>query len=361
MKKNLLFLVATTAFFSIQMLLTSSSSGQMGSTSGCGGGSCHGTGGNSQTVITMTFDGAALTTYTPGKNYAVVFTVSNSNSANNAKAGFDLIVSKGAFSNPPASTMNMTTEIHHTAPKTMTAGTTSWAFNWTAPAAGSGTVTFGAAANSVNGTGTNANDAWNTFNLNVNEAVQSTPPTIAAPTSASITTTSATINTSVTPNSNSCTMILEYGLTTSYGTRINMTPATVSGTTVTNVSATLSGLTPNTTYNYRIIAKYGTDSLKTSNATFKTSQVPTASIQTAYSSIQIFPNPSSEFLKVKNMTSRSIRSITAIDISGKKSILSYEMKDNEVMIPINTLTSGTYHLVIEQADQTVIRSKFVKD
>ena len=46
----------------------------------------------------------------------------------------------------------------------------------------------------------------------------------------------------------------EYGLTTSYGTTVAATPATVTGTTATAASATLGSLLSGTTYHYRIVA-----------------------------------------------------------------------------------------------------------
>ncbi|HMD13789.1 MAG TPA: T9SS type A sorting domain-containing protein, partial [Bacteroidota bacterium] len=46
----------------------------------------------------------------------------------------------------------------------------------------------------------------------------------------------------------------EYGLTTSYGNQVTATQSPLNGTTVTAVSAAISGLTPNTVYHYRMVA-----------------------------------------------------------------------------------------------------------
>lgn len=68
----------------------------------------------------------------------------------------------------------------------------------------------------------------------------------------SITSTSATLNGVVNPHKEATTYAFEYGTTTAYGAR---TPdATVSGNAGKDVNATVTGLTPNTVYHYRLVA-----------------------------------------------------------------------------------------------------------
>jgi hypothetical protein len=67
--------------------------------------------------------------------------------------------------------------------------------------------------------------------------------------------TSATLHATVNPNGRTvseCT--LEYGTTVSYGKTATCTPSPGSGSSPVAVSAALSGLTPNTTYHFRIVA-----------------------------------------------------------------------------------------------------------
>jgi uncharacterized protein (TIGR02145 family) len=99
------------------------------------------------------------------------------------------------------------------------------------------------------------------------------PPSAITAAATSLASTTATLNGTVNANNQSTTVIFEYGTTTSYGQTINAIPNTVSGSTNTSVSANLTGLTPNTTYNFRVKAvslggtTYGSDvSLTTSNA-----------------------------------------------------------------------------------------------
>ncbi|MHB8458094.1 MAG: protease pro-enzyme activation domain-containing protein, partial [Acidimicrobiales bacterium] len=71
----------------------------------------------------------------------------------------------------------------------------------------------------------------------------------------SVTTTQATLNGTVNPNGAATTYQFQYGTTTSYGLVSPASPASAgSGTTNVAESAALSGLTPNTTYDFRLVA-----------------------------------------------------------------------------------------------------------
>ncbi|WP_184338483.1 NHL domain-containing protein, partial [Prosthecobacter vanneervenii] len=69
-----------------------------------------------------------------------------------------------------------------------------------------------------------------------------------------LSTTGATLNGTVNPNGFVTTAQFEYGTTTSYGSTAAVTLSANSGTTAQNVSASLTGLTPNTVYYYRLSA-----------------------------------------------------------------------------------------------------------
>ncbi len=65
--------------------------------------------------------------------------------------------------------------------------------------------------------------------------------------------TGAVLNGSVNPNGTSMTVTFEYGLTPAYGTVVTATQSPVSGSGDQAVSATLTGLTPNTTYHFHAV------------------------------------------------------------------------------------------------------------
>jgi len=89
------------------------------------------------------------------------------------------------------------------------------------------------------------------------------PIVVTAP-ATSITSTSATLTGTVNANNSSTVVSFDYGPTTSYGTSVPGTPTPVTGNSTTPVSAALAGLTPGTTYHFRV---NGTNGGGTSNGT----------------------------------------------------------------------------------------------
>src|SRR5207248_9008764 len=93
----------------------------------------------------------------------------------------------------------------------------------------------------------------------------------ALPISSSIAANSATLNGVVNPNGLEVTECkLEYGTTTRYGSTATCTPPPGSGTGNVAVSAAISGLSENTTYHFRIVAKNAGGTSEGADETFKT-------------------------------------------------------------------------------------------
>jgi M6 family metalloprotease-like protein len=107
-------------------------------------------------------------------------------------------------------------------------------------------------------------------------AVNPTTPTATTIAASGISTTGATLNAQVNANNASSTVTFEYGTTTSYGSTINGTPNTVTGATTTNITAALTGLTANVTYNFRVKAVNSAGTTYGSNMTFTTTTSPTS-------------------------------------------------------------------------------------
>ncbi|MBS0659772.1 MAG: hypothetical protein JSR82_16145 [Verrucomicrobia bacterium] len=105
-----------------------------------------------------------------------------------------------------------------------------------------------------------------------NIALVATPPSPAFSVSpvTALTSTGATLNGTVNPSGASASVSFAYGLTPSYGSTITATPSSVSGTSPTAVSATLSGLTPGTTYHYRVTAVTANGTFTSADQTFTT-------------------------------------------------------------------------------------------
>ena len=86
----------------------------------------------------------------------------------------------------------------------------------------------------------------------------------------SISSYSATLNGTVNPNGASTTVVFEYGLSTSYGSTATAAQSPLTGTTSQAVSAGITGLTPGTTYHYRVVAMNGVATGSGSDRTFTT-------------------------------------------------------------------------------------------
>ncbi len=85
----------------------------------------------------------------------------------------------------------------------------------------------------------------------------------------------ATVTGTVNPNGLATTWYFEYGTTTSYGTKTANVSAG-SGTANTGVSANLTGLTPGTTYHYRVVATNSSGTARGADGIFTTSSSPVA-------------------------------------------------------------------------------------
>jgi len=81
----------------------------------------------------------------------------------------------------------------------------------------------------------------------------SAAPTVFTTGTTFVTSTSATLNGTVNPNGEATTYYFEYGLDTSYGSPTSSASAG-SGTSAVSVNASISGLSSDTTYHYRLVA-----------------------------------------------------------------------------------------------------------
>jgi hypothetical protein len=93
---------------------------------------------------------------------------------------------------------------------------------------------------------------------------------------------SATLNGSVDPNGRSTTWYFEYGTSTSYGSKTS-TQSAGSGTSPTNVSASVSGLTRGKQYHYRLVATSDAGTARGADRTFSTTGAPSAATSPATS------------------------------------------------------------------------------
>jgi hypothetical protein len=110
-------------------------------------------------------------------------------------------------------------------------------------------------------------------------------PTVVTTAATLVNSSSASLNGTVTANGSLSTVTIEYGLTTAYGTTITATPGIVNGLAATPVIAAISGLTPYTTYHYRVVATNGIGTTNGNDITFTTSAVPATVVTQAASNL----------------------------------------------------------------------------
>ena len=110
------------------------------------------------------------------------------------------------------------------------------------------------------------------------------PPTATTLPATNVTTNSATLNGTVNANNTSTTVTFEYGLTTSYGSSVTASPSPVAGSSNTAVSKGITGLSPNTTYHYRVVGVSSAGTTNGGDVTFKTKTSGTTEVRVAASS-----------------------------------------------------------------------------
>jgi hypothetical protein len=329
----LLFLAA-----GIYFLLTSSSNGVTGaSSSGCGGGSCHASSMN--TVLTIT--GIPVTGYVAGTTYTLTLTVSNSTMT---AAGFNLKVSDGVLSAVPAGTAlsSGNSELNHTTPKTMSSGSATWMFNWTATSTPA--VTIDVAGNAVNLSNSSAGDAWAISTTNYNQAITTpTAPSVLSSSHSMLTVNSAVINASVNANGASTSVSVDYGTTTAYGSNVVTTPGVVIGSSPSAVTASIGGLLPGTQYHYKVKAANSIGTTYGNDGVFTTQP---ASVQDIPNGLfNIYPNPIYDRLFIH--TTLSDLQFTLIALDGRIiSIYPSAVSQDEYLFDLSILRSGYYFIKI---------------
>ena len=109
-------------------------------------------------------------------------------------------------------------------------------------------------------------------------AAAAAPTAITGPVTATAATT-ATLSGTVNPNGTATSWHFDYGKTTTYGTSTSSTSAG-SGTANTGVSANLTGLTPGTTYHYRLVATSTGGTTNGSDGIFNTASAAPPTVTT---------------------------------------------------------------------------------
>ncbi len=124
------------------------------------------------------------------------------------------------------------------------------------------------------------NNVFNGNDMTFTTAAAATPPVVTANTPISLSAYGATLKANVSAGSSPATLVFEWGTTTAYGSQI--THSTPLGTSQYEViTDVLSGLTPSTTYHYRLVATNNEGTSNGPNTTFTTPALPTVTTNAA--------------------------------------------------------------------------------
>jgi hypothetical protein len=135
------------------------------------------------------------------------------------------------------------------------------------------------------------------------------PPTAATGAATSVTQTGAALAGSVDPQGLATTYHFEYGTSSSYGLQTAEADAG-SGTGAVDASATLTGLTSDTTYHYRLVATNAAGVARGSDRTFKTDARPGP--------------PGASTSSARNVTVSSARLAASVDPNGRPTTYHFE-------------------------------------
>ena len=156
---------------SVSQMAIANSGGKFNSSNGC---NCHG-GSAASPTPTQNFP----TTYSPGQTYPL--NIGMNGGVSGSKGGFNLEVSDGTLSTGFGI---MNTQVNQAGNQAthQFPDYRSWSLEWTAPSAGTGSVTFSLAVMAANGNGNNGGDGWATVSVQSSEDSGSTnnPPVASA-------------------------------------------------------------------------------------------------------------------------------------------------------------------------------------
>ncbi|NIM12420.1 MAG: hypothetical protein GTO45_09925 [Candidatus Aminicenantes bacterium] len=125
------------------------------------------------------------------------------------------------------------------------------------------------------------NAGGTTYGADMTFTTGATAPTAATDAASGVGSTSATLNGTVNANGDSTNVTFEYGTSTDYDRTVNATPRTVTGSTNTAVNASVTTLTANTTYHYRVVAVNAGGTTYGANMTFTTGPGPAVTTEAA--------------------------------------------------------------------------------
>jgi hypothetical protein len=216
------------------------------------------------------------------------------------------------------------------------------------PIVNGSSVIYKADADGSNRTSVYSGFTYTLSSLSSPTAVPIVSPLVTTQAASSISSTGATLNGSVTANGANTVVTFQYGTTTDYGITVTATQSPVTGTSATAVSCSISGLTPNTTYHFRVVGvnfagtTNGTDVTFTTNTTTGIQNIPSEDVR-------IYPNPASHMVYIKGAKGTVTIYSTDGQLIGSKQIA------EDGSISVSSLTKGIYIIKINGKEYKLIK------
>ncbi len=294
--------------------------------------------------------------YEPGQTYTI--TVS-ANMAGISKYGFELTaesaggVKQGSFSiTDPARTkkVNGGKAVTHTSGGTVASGNSiSWSFDWTAPAAGTGQITFYTAVNATNSNGGTSGDQVYKGTRAVSEHIANPQITAVDPDMVAQDYVGDVV---ITGEETSWTN----GVTDVYfqmhdTASITFDAASFVVNSDTQITATLPSLANQNTGVYDLFV----DDLMMENALTVT-VVEAIADNNLSSTISVFPNPSANFITIKGMKGATLQ---IVDVTGRI----YQTVKNinlSQQVSVKNLSEGIYFALLSKGNQSAVKKFMVK-
>jgi hypothetical protein len=178
----------------------------------------------------------------------------------------------------------------------------------------------------------------------------------------SVTSAEATLNGTVTAHDLSTTVTFDWGLTTAYGNSMDATPATVTGNTATPVLATLTGLTSNTTYHFRVNGTSVAGTAHGSDLTFTTATGVGINEYNAMT-VDVYPVPNHGVFNISiNGRQNGPVSIEVFNSFGSKVIsreFSKECRNQNISIDLRPIPAGVYSIILQLNGERFLRKVVV--
>lgn len=152
-----------------------------------------------------------------------------------------------------------------------------------------------------------------------------------------ITTSGGTLNGTINPNGASTAVRFEYGLTPNYGTTVFADQSPLAGAEGVSVSKMITGLSPNTSYHYRVVGVNAAGTVAGSDQIFTTA-LHTAQENVVENGFSIYPNPATDGFTINAGDQPAV--VSVYDQSGN--LLLNQQVVGKTYISISSLRSGVY-------------------